>query len=270
MKGFVVMSENHRKKKNEKMMQNMQGIKMWQSKIPPPAQKNKKKEKPKPTNMDEHETSLMLFRSPNHSPTRGTWFLVDPAARCDWRGSRPHLEGEEPWEGGVYWSTRSRKGGGEEKLWTHRFVTTVTWSNTHWRKKKIHVPQKLGSSRSHLDDATRQPLTFHHRRHGGQTVPLYQPARHPRGSGTLPWRHDDSQAIVTAAAHGSAPGIYHETDQEAEKKGSNRTWDPQVSTWSLNCWAFGTGRFSLQCHADTVRDITEYLLYSLLKTFSRA
>lgn len=132
MKGFVLMSKDHRKKrKNDAKYAGVQNVAIKNTR--------KEKEKPKPTNTDEHETSLMLLRSPNRSPTRGTWFLVDPAARCDWRGSRPHLEGEEPWEGGVYWSTRSRKGGGgEEKLWTHRSATTVTWSNTHGQKKSTY------------------------------------------------------------------------------------------------------------------------------------
>lgn len=209
MKGFVLMSENHRKKrKNDAKYAGVQNVVIKNTR--------KEKEKPKPTNMDEHETSLMLFRSPNHSPTRGTWFLVDPAARCDWRGSRPHLEGEEPWEGGVYWSTRSRKGGRRKVMNTP--LCNYSHMIQHTRAKKIHVPQKLGSSRSNFDDATRQALTFHHRRHGGQTVPLHQSARHPRGCGTLPWRHYDSQAVVAAAAHSSAPGIYHETDQEAVKR----------------------------------------------------
>lgn len=76
MKGFVLMSENHRKKRNNyAKYAGVQNVAIKNTR--------KEKEKPKPTNMDEHETSLMLFRSPNHSPTRGTWFLVDPAARCD-------------------------------------------------------------------------------------------------------------------------------------------------------------------------------------------
>ena len=33
--------------------------------------------------------------SPSHDPTRGTWFLEDPAAGCDWPGSHPHSEGVE-------------------------------------------------------------------------------------------------------------------------------------------------------------------------------
>lgn len=43
----------------------------------------KQKENQKPKNMDEHLATVLLFCSPNHSPTRGTLFLVDPAARCD-------------------------------------------------------------------------------------------------------------------------------------------------------------------------------------------
>lgn len=107
--------------------------------------------------------------------------------------------------------------GGAKKSYEHTALQLQSHDPTH-TGKKIHVPQKLGSSRSHFDDATRQALTFHHRRHGGQTVPLHQSARHPRGCGTLPWRHYDSQAVVAATAHSSAPGIYHETDQEAEKR----------------------------------------------------
>lgn len=60
---FFVMSENHR----EKLIEKNVGVAL----------------KHKPTKMDGHETSLVLFRPSNHSPTRGTWSLVDPTARCD-------------------------------------------------------------------------------------------------------------------------------------------------------------------------------------------
>lgn len=60
--------------------------------------------------------------SPNHGPTRGTWFLEDPAAGCDWPGSHPHLEGVELWEGGAYWSIRSTEG--------------------EWRRKYEHTRQQ--------------------------------------------------------------------------------------------------------------------------------
>lgn len=80
------------------------------------------------------------------------------------------------------------------------------------------LPQELGSRRAHFNDASGQTLTLHHRRHGRQTVPLHQPAGYPGGCRALSGRHDDPQAIVTAAAHGSAPGIDHEADQEAEQQ----------------------------------------------------
>lgn len=73
MSGFVVISENCIKKmKNDAKYMGVQTVTLRKNPI-----------KKKPTNMDEDETSVLLFCSPNHSPTRGTWFLVDPAARCD-------------------------------------------------------------------------------------------------------------------------------------------------------------------------------------------
>lgn len=78
------------------------------------------------------------------------------------------------------------------------------------------LPEELGSRGPHLDEPAGQALALNHRGHGGQAVPLHQPARHPRGSAALPGRDDDAQAVVPATAHGSAPGIHHEADQEAE------------------------------------------------------
>ncbi len=172
--------------------------------------------------------------TPNHGPTRGTWFLEDPAAGCDWPGSRPHLEGEELWEGGAYWSIRSTEGEWRRNYehtrqqckHTHTSKYTDTNSNTHiaHAHSNAHLPQELGSSGSHFYDATSQPLTLHHRRHRGQTVSLHQSACNPRRCRTLSWGYNDSQAIVTATTHGSASGIYHEADQEAEENSRARNW----------------------------------------------
>lgn len=182
--------------------------------------------------------------SPNHGPTRGTWFLEDPAAGCDWPGSHPHLEGAELWEGGAYWSMRSTEGEWRRKYehttqqckHTHTSKNTHTNSNTHTvhTHSITHLPQELGSSGSHFNDATSQPLTFHHRRHRGQTVSLHQPACHPRGCRTLSWWHNDSQAVVTAATHGPAPGIYHEANQEAAEKGQARYQINCILRWVIN------------------------------------
>lgn len=114
----------------------------------------------------------------------------------------------------------------EENMNTpHSSVNTLTQAiHTHKIKHtdiahtNTNSPQELGSSGSHFNDASSQPLALHHRWHRGQAVSLHQPACHPRGCRTLSWWHNDSQAVVTATTHGSAPGIYHEADQEAEEK----------------------------------------------------
>lgn len=80
------------------------------------------------------------------------------------------------------------------------------------------LPKELGSRGSHLDEPAGQTLPLNHRGHGGQTVPLHQSARHSRRGAALPRRDDDAEAVVSTAAHGSAPGVYHEADQEAERK----------------------------------------------------
>lgn len=153
--------------------------------------------------------------SPKHGPTRGTWFLVDPTAGYDWPDSRPHLEGAELWEGGVYWSVRSTKGEWRRNMNTpDSNLCTSLWQG----QGNPLLPQELGSSGTHFDDASCQTLTLHHRRHGSQAVPLHQPARYPRGCGALSRWYDDSQTVVTATAHGSTPCIHHEADQEAEEK----------------------------------------------------
>lgn len=85
------------------------------------------------------------------------------------------------------------------------------------------LPQELGSSRTHFNDASGQTLTLHHRRHRSQAVSLHQPARYARGCRALSWWYDDSQTIVTATTHGSPPCINHETDQEAAPQGNQDT-----------------------------------------------
>lgn len=80
------------------------------------------------------------------------------------------------------------------------------------------LPKELGSRGSHLDEPAGQTLALNHGGHGGQTVPLHQPACHPCGGTALPGWDNDTQAVVAATTHGSTPGIHHETDQEAEAK----------------------------------------------------
>jgi len=82
----------------------------------------------------------------------------------------------------------------------------------------VSLPKELGSGGPHLDEPAGQALAFHHRGHGGQTVPLHQAACHPRGSAALPGRDDDAETVVPATTHGPAPGIYHEADQEADQE----------------------------------------------------
>lgn len=87
--------------------------------------------------MSEYVTaSRMVECPPNHGPTRGTWFLEDPAAGCDWPGSHPHLEGAELWEGGAYWSIRSKEG-----EWRRKYEHTVhTHTHTHGQQcKRTHT-----------------------------------------------------------------------------------------------------------------------------------
>lgn len=76
-------------------------------------------------------------------------------------------------------------------------------------------PEELGSRGPHLDEPAGQAFALHHGGHGGQPVPLHQAARDPRGGAAVPGRDDDAQAVVPATAHGSAPGVHHEADQEA-------------------------------------------------------
>lgn len=227
MKGFVLMSENHRKKQKHYAKY------AWVQNV---AIKNtrKEKEKPKPTNMDEHETSLMLFRSPNHSPTRGTWFLVDPAARCDWRGSRPHLEGEEPWEGGVYWSTRSRKGGRRKVMNTP--LCNYSHMIQHTRAKKSTYPRNWApvGPTSMMRPARPSPSTI-----GGMEARrcLFTNlhvtrvgAEHFLG-GTMIRRPLWRQPRI-------APPLASTMKLTRKlKKGSNKTWNHQVSTLFMNNWA---------------------------------
>lgn len=91
-------------------------------------------------------------------------------------------------------------------------------------------------------------------------MPLHQSAGHSRRGGALPWRHYDSQAIVAATTHGSASGIYHETDQEAEKIGFKKT-NVIISVLHYLYTAETEQEyvFSPRYHADKVTDMAEYI-----------
>ena len=79
----------------------------------------------------------------------------------------------------------------------------------------VALPEELGSWGPHLDEPAGQAFALNHRGHSSQTVPLHQSARHPCRRTAFPRWDDDAQAVVPATAHGSAPGIHHEADQEA-------------------------------------------------------
>lgn len=88
----------------------------------------------------------------------------------------------------------------------------------------VFLPEELGSCGAHLYDPAGQALPVHHGGHGGQPVPLHQTAGDPCGSRALLRGYHDAQAVVATAAHGPAPGINHEADQEAvEKEGDKIT-----------------------------------------------
>ena len=94
--------------------------------------------------------------------------------------------------------------------------------------------EELGPGRAELQDPAGDGLALHQWRGGdqfvllqisrntpgqiealhGQAKPGDQPARHSHRHRGLPGRDDDPDPGVSAASHGSAPGVHHEADQE--------------------------------------------------------
>lgn len=78
-----------------------------------------------------------------------------------------------------------RESGEESMKPKHKCTHTHTQSNPH-------LPKKLSPRGSHFNDASSQPLTLHHRGHGGKTVSLHQPTRHSCRCRTLSRWYNDS------------------------------------------------------------------------------
>ena len=101
--------------------------------------------------------------------------------------------------------------------------------------------EELGPGRSELQNSAGDGLALHQRRGMDQFVLLQiprntrsdlsqpgpvwpgdQPARHSHRHRSLPRRDDDPDPGVSAASHGSAPGVDHEADQEPANISSQR------------------------------------------------
>ena len=78
-------------------------------------------------------------------------------------------------------------------------------------------PEELGPGRAELQDAGGDGLALHEGRRVDQLVLLEVSARHAHRHGRLARRYDDPDARVAAAAHGAAPRVDHEADEEPDR-----------------------------------------------------
>lgn len=78
------------------------------------------------------------------------------------------------------------------------------------------LPKELSSRRSHFNEAAGQAFSFHHGRHGCQSMAFHQAAGDSRRCGAFPRWDNDPKSVVSASSHGTTTGIHHKTDQETE------------------------------------------------------
>ena len=78
----------------------------------------------------------------------------------------------------------------------------------------VYLPKEFGSRGSQLQDSGGNGFSLHHGWWVDQLVLLEVPARDPHGHGGLARRDDHPDPGMSAAPHGSAPGVNHEADQE--------------------------------------------------------
>ena len=78
----------------------------------------------------------------------------------------------------------------------------------------IYLPKEFGTRGSQLKDPGGNGFTLHHWGRVDQLVLLEVSARDPHGHGGLAGWDDHPDPGMSAASHGSAPGVNHEADQE--------------------------------------------------------
>ena len=120
---------------------------------------------------------------------------------------------------------------GDTRTATIRFINIKKKNqNQPQRTGRLDSPEELHTGRTQRDDAAGQPLPLHQRRRRGQFLRFDQAAGDTCGCGAGSRRDDNSQAVVSAASHGAASSIHHETHQEAESQTVTRWFNKKVQT----------------------------------------
>ena len=89
---------------------------------------------------------------------------------------------------------------------------------TNWEVYQKLLPKELSARGSDFNQTTGQALSFHHGRHGRQSVAFDQPAGDPCWGSTFPRRNNDAEPVVSASSHGATAGVHHKTDLEAKNQ----------------------------------------------------